>query len=129
MSEKVDRKQHWEAIYQEKLPDHVSWFQPKPTYSLSMIVQAAPNRQAHVVDIGSGATTLIGALLDDGYQRITAVDIAASALRAAQQQIGPRAPQVQWIEADVTRLSLPAHSVDVWHDRAVYHFLTRTADR
>jgi len=129
MSEEMDRKQHWEAIYQAKPPENVSWFQPKPTHSHSMIVQAAPSHQAHIVDIGSGATTLIGALLDDGYQRITAVDIAASALRTAQQQLGPRAPQVQWIEADVTRLNLPSDSVDVWHDRAVYHFLTRTADR
>ncbi len=123
------RKAHWETIYQNKLPTDVSWFQPKPTHSLALIQRSTSDPAAHIVDIGSGATTLIAGLLDAGYTNIRAIDIAASALTTAQTQLGARAAQVRWIEADVTQLDLPANSVDVWHDRAVFHFLTRTCDR
>ena len=125
----ASQKQHWETIYQSKSPTDVSWFQPQPTQSLAMIQYVASNRAAHIADIGSGTTTLISALLDAGYTNISAIDIAATALSVAQSQLGERVSQVRWIEADVTRLALPAQSVDVWHDRAVFHFLTRTCDR
>ena len=123
------RKRHWEKIYQSKPPTDMSWFQPKPTQSLAMIQRVASSHAAHVVDIGSGATTLIAALLEAGYTNISAIDIAAAALTMAQTQLGTRATQVRWIEADVTQLDLPVNSVDIWHDRAVFHFLTRTCDR
>lgn len=125
----LDRKVHWENIYQTKAPKTVSWYQAKPALSLALIAQATSNRDAHLIDVGSGTSTLLNLLLECGYQNITAVDISASALHKAQQQLGPCAAQVKWIEADVTRLSLPPNSIDVWHDRAVYHFLTRTCDR
>lgn len=125
----LDRKANWENIYQTKAPDTVSWYQAKPALSLALIARAISSRNAHLIDIGSGASTLLDLLLENGYQNITAVDISAAALRVAQQQLGLRAAQVKWIEADVTQLRLPPNSVDVWHDRAVYHFLTRTCDR
>ena len=125
----TDTKSHWENIYTSKAPGDVSWYQPAPTHSLAMIMRAAPARDAHVIDVGSGASTLIGALLDAGYRDITAVDISAAALSQAGTLLGSRAGAVRWIEADVTRLAPPPASVDVWHDRAVYHFLTGMRDR
>ena len=125
----ADPKSHWEGIYGSKVPTEVSWYQSKPTYSLAMITHAAPQRDAHILDVGSGATTLLAELLDCGYTHITAVDISSAALERSRQQLGIRASQIQWLEADVRDLPLPPSSVDVWHDRAVYHFLTRTSDR
>ena len=129
MATKLDPKAHWENIYQTKSPNDLSWFQPKPTHSISLITHTTVDRQATIVDVGSGATTLVAALLDAGYTNIFAVDIAASALTRAKAHLGSRADQVNWLEADVMRLQFPENSVDVWHDRAVFHFLTRTCDR
>lgn len=123
------RKDHWEGIYASKAPHEVSWFQHQSTQSLRLLMLAAPDRSAHIMDVGSGASTLLASLLDSGYTQITAVDISATALAKSQAQLGLRANQVQWLEADITQAQLPLASVDVWHDRAVFHFLTRTNDR
>ena len=125
----TDSKTHWEGIYNAKAADKVSWFQTHPTHSLPLIQRAAASHAARILDVGSGASTLLGALIDAGYQNICAIDISSAALAVAQRQLDGRANQVEWVEADVTRLQLPPQSVDVWHDRAVFHFLTRTSDR
>ncbi len=125
----MDINNHWSDVYASKASDAVSWFQAKPELSLELITRANADYQAHIVDAGSGASTLIDALMDTGYTNITAIDIAAQALGASQKRLGARAANVKWVVADLTQVQLPGQSVDIWHDRAVFHFLTRASDR
>lgn len=124
----VDPRQHWEGIYSNKASDEVSWFQPHAASSLRLIRNCA-DQQAHIIDVGGGASTLVDGLLDAGYRHLTVLDLAESALAASRKRLGERAQGVQWIAADITRASLPAAQYDVWHDRAVFHFLTDPTDR
>ena len=124
----VDHQQHWEGVYSSKERDQVSWFQPHAASSLRLI-RNCTDQQAHVIDVGGGASTLVDGLLDAGYRHVTVLDLAESALAASRARLGERAQTVQWIAADITRASLPAAQYDVWHDRAVFHFLTDPADR
>jgi SAM-dependent methyltransferase len=124
-----DRHQHWETVYQDKAVDAVSWFQPHATSSLRLIEEAAPDRCSAIIDVGGGASVLVDDLLDAGYSRLTVLDLAQSALAASQSRLGARAQSVSWIAADITTADLPEASYDVWHDRAVFHFLTDAADR
>lgn len=121
-------KEHWEQVYESKSPQAVSWFQPQAEISLRLIRQATPG-EAAVIDVGGGASTLVDSLLDAGYRRPTVLDLAGSALSAARQRLGARAADVEWIEANILQAPLPRHAYDVWHDRAVFHFLTAAADR
>jgi SAM-dependent methyltransferase len=97
--------------------------------SLDLIRRVTPDIDASIIDVGGGASTLVDGLLDAGYRRVTVLDWAASALEAAQQRLGERASLVTWIESDVLTAPLPPHAYDVWHDRAVFHFLTDAHDR
>lgn len=124
----VDRRQHWETVYRTKSTDQVSWFQPRAASSLRLIEQCA-GQDAHVIDVGGGASVLVDDLLDAGYRNLTVLDLAESALAVSQARLGPRAGLVRWIAGDITRADLPAATYDVWHDRAVFHFLTDPADR
>ncbi|OYW14753.1 MAG: SAM-dependent methyltransferase [Hydrogenophilales bacterium 12-64-6] len=112
----TDRRQHWENVYRGKTADQVGWFQPHAASSLRLI-EANADKDAHIIDVGGGASVLVDDLLDAGYRNLTVLDLAA------------RAQSVQWIVADITRAELPAARYDVWHDRAVFHFLTDPADR
>lgn len=124
----TDTKQHWERVYAEKSPLEVSWYQKEPAVSLRLIERCALAREAAIIDVGGGASVLVDRLLDAGYRRLTVLDISARALECARARLGPRAQQVAWIEADVTRFE-PACPYALWHDRAVFHFLTRAEDR
>ena len=124
----VDHQQHWEGVYSSKASDQVSWFQPHAESSLRLIRNCA-NQQAHIIDVGGGASTLVDGLLDAGYRHVSVLDLAESALAASRKRLGERAQLVQWIAADITQADLPAAHYDVWHDRAVFHFLTDPADR
>jgi SAM-dependent methyltransferase len=124
----VDRRQHWEGIYRNKATDQVSWFQPRAASSLRLIEDCA-GTDAHIIDVGGGASVLVDDLLDAGYHHLTVLDLAESALAVSRARLGARAQSVQWIAADITRADLPAARYDVWHDRAVFHFLTDPADR
>lgn len=125
MSE-FDPKQHWEKIYGNKGPHEVSWFQAMPKVSLDLFAQYEVPLHARIIDVGGGDSLLVDHLLDRGYADITVLDISGAALRKAQQRLGPRGKRVQWIEADATQFDAPA-PFDVWHDRAVFHFLTDEA--
>jgi SAM-dependent methyltransferase len=125
----VDRKEHWEHIHETRGPDEVSWFEPMATLSLSLIEHVARDRDAAIIDVGAGASTLVDGLIADGYHRITVLDISSSALERARQRLGERAVSVAWREADILSADLPAAEFDVWHDRAAFHFLTDEADR
>lgn len=122
-------KKHWDAIYESKPAQQVSWFQEHASLSLHFIRDTGVGPDAHILDVGAGASVLVDDLLNAGYRKLSVLDISASALHAAQARLGSAASRVNWIVADITRLELPEASVDVWHDRAVFHFLTDPLDR
>lgn len=125
----MSSREHWETVYRSKATDAVSWYQPHAVQSLALIQATPVPLDAHILDAGGGASTLVDDLLDAGYTNITVVDLSAAALVAAQTRLSARAAAVTWLAADVTALDLPPQSVDVWHDRAVFHFLTQFEDR
>jgi len=124
----LSRKEHWEAIYTDLSPEEVSWYQKDPGLSLEMIHCTGLKKDGLVIDVGGGASVLVDRLLDEGYRRVAVLDLSAKALACAKQRLGERADQVEWIEADVTGVVLP-RVYDLWHDRAVFHFLTEADDR
>lgn len=126
----MNPKQHWEDIYTTKQPDEVSWTQSDAGLSLQFVTRVAPRRAARILDVGGGDSSLVDALLACGYSDVIVNDLSAAAMQRAQARLGAKAGSAKWVEADITRPNgaLPK-DVDVWHDRAVFHFLTKTADR
>jgi 2-polyprenyl-3-methyl-5-hydroxy-6-metoxy-1,4-benzoquinol methylase len=125
----MTRRDHWEDIYRTKAASDVSWYQPEARVSLDLVRRVAPELDAPIIDVGGGASTLVDGLLDEGYQQVTVLDLAGSALAVARQRLGERAAQVTWLDSDVLTAQLPVASYAVWHDRAVFHFLTDPTDR
>lgn len=126
----MNMQQHWENVYGTKTPDQVSWFRPHLETSLALIERAArDNRAASIIDVGGGASTLIDDLLERQYWNVTVADISQAALEITQTRLGKRAESVRWRQADVTQTVFPPDFYDIWHDRAVFHFLTKLADR
>jgi SAM-dependent methyltransferase len=121
-------RQHWEEVYRSRKSDEQSWFQPRPEISLSLIELAGCGPSARIIDIGGGTSHLVDALLAQGYRNLSVLDIAPSALEQAKQRLGDKAGQVHWIEADITSAAI-RETFDMWHDRAVFHFLTEAGDR
>ena len=126
---KMQTKTHWENVYTTNPVDEVSWFQEHSKLSLDLINRTGITRHGQVIDVGGGASTLVDDLLSDGFENLTVLDISSAALHAAQERLANRAAVVNWLEADITNVTLPANHFDVWHDRAVFHFLTQPADR
>jgi 2-polyprenyl-3-methyl-5-hydroxy-6-metoxy-1,4-benzoquinol methylase len=124
-----DRKSHWENIYTIKDSTEVSWYQQHPATSLELIISTGIAKEAQIIDVGGGASTLVDALLAQGFQCITVLDIASAALEKSKARLGERANGVGWMEAEITQVTLPRHHYDLWHDRAVFHFLTDARDR
>jgi ubiquinone/menaquinone biosynthesis C-methylase UbiE len=125
----MQSKDHWEKVYSTKATDAVSWFQTHAGLSLDLIKATGVGRDAAIIDVGGGASTLVDDLLANGYTNLSVLDLSAAALAATQKRLGSLASGVQWIEADITKANLPANRFDVWHDRAVFHFLTSPEDR
>jgi ubiquinone/menaquinone biosynthesis C-methylase UbiE len=125
----MQSKDHWEKVYSTKATNAVSWFQPHAGVSLGLIMAAGVGRDASIIDVGGGASILVDDLLANGFTNVTVLDISAAALAAARKRLGSRASDVRWVEADITSADLPASQYDVWHDRAVFHFLTSPEDR
>lgn len=125
----MDVQAHWEKIYAEKAPDAVSWYRPHLETSLVLIEQATAGRSASVIDVGGGESTLVDDLLARGYENITVLDISHAAIDANKKRLGRASERVHWLCADITRADLDPSAYDVWHDRAVFHFLTATRDR
>jgi len=121
--ESINRKEHWENIYQTKPLNEVSWYQPIPEISLSFFSQFNVPLTAKIIDIGGGDSFLVDHLLDLGYQDITILDISETAIGRARQRLGDRAQNVKWIVADAAAFN-PTEKYDFWHDRAAFHFLT-----
>ncbi|MET0104885.1 MAG: class I SAM-dependent methyltransferase [Sedimenticola sp.] len=122
------RKDHWEHVYRSKSSTEVSWYQPCPELSLKLIGHSGISHQEPVIDIGGGCSLLVDHLLELGYGHISVLDISAAALDIAINRLGEEAQRVNWIEADATDFELP-QQVALWHDRAVFHFLTDPTDR
>jgi SAM-dependent methyltransferase len=125
----MDPRAHWERVYSTRKPTEVSWYQPTAGLSLSLIRRVAPDHSAAIIDVGGGASTLVDGLLADGYDRVTVLDVSGAALAEASRRLAGDAARVTWLEADVFDAALPACAYDVWHDRALFHFLTGAADR
>jgi ubiquinone/menaquinone biosynthesis C-methylase UbiE len=122
------RKSHWENVYTAKASLEVSWYQPVPEKSLELIRATKAPLNAAILDVGGGASTLVDHLLDIDFQDVSILDIASSAFTQSRDRLGERAAQVKWIEADITEFE-PTRDYTIWHDRAVFHFLTEAADR
>lgn len=121
---KTDATTHWNSVYRTKRADEVSWFQRDPALSRTLIGRAVPDRSARIIDVGGGASSLVDVLLADGYTAVTVLDIAASALDQARARLGGTARLANWLVADVLSADLPDGGFDLWHDRAVFHFMT-----
>ena len=125
----MDAKPHWERIFATKQPTQVSWYRAHLEMSLEMIEDAAPNRDAAILDVGAGASTLVDDLLAHGYANVVAMDVSATALDIAKLRLGLSASKIRWLVGDVLNFSFGEHRYDVWHDRAVFHFLVDASDR
>ncbi len=125
----MNARTHWEHVYATRSPTQVSWYQEQAQLSLQLMQRAGVSPAARVIDVGGGASTLVDGLVAAGFQDVTVLDISGAALQLARQRLGPAAAGVTWVEADVTEVALPGQAYDVWHDRAVFHFLARPADR
>lgn len=125
----MNNKEHWEKVYSTKASDAVSWYAPHLETSLNLIHQATANKSSAIIDIGGGEATLVDDLLAEGYADISVLDISQKAIDVARERIGKQADMVHWYCADITKATLPQHYFDVWHDRAVFHFLTEEAQR
>ena len=122
------RASYWEHVHHEKNVDGVSWWQSVPELSLGLVDQAEVDPEEPVIDVGAGWSTLVDHLLDAGYRDLTAIDLSATALQTVRDRIGPAGAQVRLEVADVLDLR-PDRSFALWHDRAVYHFLTEPDER
>ena len=125
----MEKRDHWEKLYGTRRPDQVSWFQPRAAMSLDLILAALPDRDEPILDVGAGASTLVDDLLREGYRDVTVLDLASAALKTVRSRLGTDAQRVSFRVGDVTTLALPPASVALWHDRAVFHFLTDPSDR
>ncbi|WP_346860553.1 class I SAM-dependent methyltransferase [uncultured Draconibacterium sp.] len=123
MENNLDRKNHWEKIYQTKSATDVSWFQSRPSVSLEFIEEFAIPKSEKIIDVGGGDSLLVDYLLELGYQDITVLDISEMALEKAKLRLGEKAARVNWIVADAATFQ-PTEKYGFWHDRAAFHFLT-----
>ncbi len=122
------QKSYWENVYATKREDEVSWFQARAGRSLSLIGDAAPNKNSAIIDVGGGASSLAGDLIETGYRDVSVLDISSAALERARVRLGEASGKIQWIVADITRWQ-PPRRWSLWHDRAVFHFLTTAQDQ
>ena len=129
MAAALDPRKHWESVYSARRATDVSWYQREATLSRELIRKVAPDRSAAILDVGGGASTLVDSLIADGYSNLTVLDIAANALDTARARLGAAAARVRWMTGDVLDPDIADHTIDVWHDRAVFHFLLSAEDR
>jgi len=125
----MQTKEHWEKVYTTKAVDEVSWFQAHAGLSLKLIRDAGVALTASVIDVGGGASTLVDDLIAEGFENNTVLDLSAAALSRAQARLAERATAVEWLEADILEADLATQAYDVWHDRAVFHFLVTVRRR
>jgi SAM-dependent methyltransferase len=125
---KQNRKKYWNRVYKKNLPSEVGWHQDYPEMSLKLIATTEVGADGSIIDIGGGTSKLPGILLDQGYKKLTVLDISGKSIEKAKIQLAEKSNRISWIEADVTKYDFK-EKFDVWHDRAVFHFLTEAGDR
>ncbi len=125
---KRNRKDHWESIYQKHSPTEVGWYQAYPEKSLKLIHNTGAGTDSSIIDVGGGTSALSKHLLDQGYKKLAVLDISENSIERTKSQLGEKSSEINWIEADVTKYSF-MEQYDIWHDRAVFHFLTKAEDR
>ena len=123
----MERKKHWETVFETKSPEEVSWTQVIPQTSLDFIHSFGEDKSVSIIDVGGGDSHLVDCLLDEGYTNITVLDISSNALERVKSRLGDRARNVHWIVSDIVEFK-PDTQYDIWHDRAVFHFLTETSE-
>jgi len=124
----VKRQQHWERVWSRDNPREVGWYQESPAVSLSLVDETGIDRDGRILDVGGGASTLVDGLLDRGFENIEVLDLTDSAFGHSRSRLGTRAERVTWTTEDVTTFRA-TQPIDLWHDRAVLHFLTKERDR
>ncbi|MBN8602597.1 MAG: class I SAM-dependent methyltransferase [Planctomycetes bacterium] len=124
----MNRTTHWENVYQTKCSTEVSWYEPDPKQSLDLILLAVGEKRGQVIDVGGGQSFLVDRLLDSGFNQVAVLDISSTAVDATKARLGERASQVKWMIADITEAE-SLGEFDIWHDRAVFHFITDARDR
>ena len=124
----TDRRNHWERVYGEKPPNEVSWYQSDPTLSLALIDAASVAPDDPIIDVGGGASLVVDRLLERGFRDLTVLDVADTALALVRSRLGAVFERIEFIRADVTQFA-PSRRYALWHDRAVFHFLTEPDDR
>ncbi|MDH3672637.1 MAG: class I SAM-dependent methyltransferase [Gammaproteobacteria bacterium] len=125
----MDPKQHWERVYANKSTDRLGWYEPHLQTTLNWIRELGLGKDASIIDVGGGASTLVDDLLDGEFQHLTILDLSKHALATVKTRLGAAADKVTWREGDITSVQLPPAHYDLWHDRAVFHFLTNPEDR
>jgi len=125
----MNKQEHWENVYQTKGREEVSWFREHLDTSLKMITNTGVGKEAAIIDVGGGNSTLVDDLLVAGFVDVSVLDISANAIKGSKERLGDKAKDINWIVADITEVALPEDHFDVWHDRAVFHFLPAKADR
>jgi len=120
----MDTKRHWENVYTTKAPDAVSWYRRHLETSLALIERAADACESSIIDVGGGESTLVDDLLLCGYKNLTVLDVSQTAIEITRKRLGSAAEQVRWLVGDIVEIELEPYAYDLWHDRAVFHFLT-----
>lgn len=126
--QQMSKKAHWDNVYQNKSPDEVSWYQQEPMLSIEIITSRSPSKEIEIIDVGGGSSTLVDCLLEKDYTHLTVLDLSANALEHSKRRLNDKADLIEWHVEDITKFSAPKR-YDVWHDRAVFHFLTDEDDR
>jgi len=125
----MSSRDHWERVYRSKSVDRLGWYAPHLQTSIRWIENLGLSADSPIIDVGGGASTLVDDLLDAGYRSVTVLDISPTALSKVRQRLGGKASRVTWLSADITTAELPDKAYELWHDRAVFHFLTEPNDR
>jgi SAM-dependent methyltransferase len=120
---------HWENVYRNKPFDTVSWYAPHLDESLRLIQELCPDPAASIIDIGGGESTLVDDLLHCSYLDVSVLDISATAIDFTRQRLGAKAKDVSWYVGNIIQYDFGSKQFDLWHDRAVFHFLTERSDR
>ena len=125
----MDLKEHWDAVYRARRPTEVSWYQAEAALSTRLIQQVVATLDAPIIDVGGGASVLVAELAAAGHTDLTVLDLSGAAIAAGRARLGAAAERIRWIEGNILSATLPAGGFAFWHDRAVFHFLTNSADR
>ena len=120
----MDVKEHWEKVYTTKAPESVSWYRAHLETSIALIERAAESRVASIIDVGGGESTLVDDLLLRGYKNLTVLDVSQTAIEVSKKRLGSASEQVRWLAGDIIEIELEREAYELWHDRAVFHFLT-----